>query len=335
MTNPISGEELLRMFAIPFENKGHELNACCPFHEDKSPSFYMEKSSTVYYCFGCGAKGNWYTFIKNFTGENPFKYLGIKVNEEDLKNFLRDKAFNTVLQQKKEVKKKLEIPKLKIIANQIHPFQDEQSKDYCTSRFITEKDIQDFGIFYIEDGYIGMTRFKKRLVIPVHDFEGNILSYEGRDITRQDEKKCLYPFGSKIGYSIFDYSNLEYEKPLILVEGIMDVLKVRKVIKQINPDFQISSAFGIELTSFQKEILKKFNRIISFLDPDKGGERGIENLKSFLEPTQLEIADSRKLLNDPGESSEEEIVYALSNKMSLAEYSLFQNDLLQPDIFEW
>jgi DNA primase catalytic core len=58
--------QIIKEYGIKLEKKGNYLIASCPFHDDKSPSFFVNEKKGIYHCFGCGASGNYYSFLKNF-----------------------------------------------------------------------------------------------------------------------------------------------------------------------------------------------------------------------------------------------------------------------------
>ena len=331
--NPIDGESLLKMVGIQYTYKGNELSACCPFHQEKTPSFYMNKETTQFYCFGCGASGNWYSFIKNYTGQNPYTFLGIEKENINPNDILFHKALRTVKKIGNPSSKKKKDIELTIVANKLNPFDHYESKTYCISRNITLEDVNRYNMFYIKDGYIGVTRYVERLVIPIYGPNKEIIAYEGRDITKKAEKKCIYPYTSKIGSYIFDQYDLNFSKKTIFVEGIMDVIAVKKAC----PEYQVTTAFGIQLTPKQEEIIKQFsNEIIIFFDPDKGGEKGIQNFaKIFKERENLLSIANNPTNKDPGESTEQEIQFAISNRLNYNENRLKEEGLLQSTVVEW
>lgn len=333
MTPPIQGDKLLSLMGISFTYKGGEISCLCPFHNEKTPSFFMNRETTQFYCFGCGKSGHWYSFIKDLTGQNPFKYLGIENNKEySNSDFMFNKTLFSVVNTKKQiVKKENPPPQFKIIAERRSPFSVQECKTYCMERGIDSDDIEKYEIFYIENGYIGVTRFTKRLVIPIRDKDKNIIAYEGRDITRKAEKKCIYPYQSKVGSSIFQLHDMNFDIPTIFVEGIMDVIAVKKALGN---RIQVSTCFGIQLTNLQKEIISYFKEITLFFDPDEAGIRGAYNFKKDFKGN-LFIANNFNHKNDPGESSQEEIREAINNKLNFTEFELKINDLLQPAMVEW
>lgn len=65
---------------LPLKPSGKEWKACCPFHEDKHPSFSVNEESGVFYCFGCGAKGDVFDFLMKWSGKDFWevcRHLGI------------------------------------------------------------------------------------------------------------------------------------------------------------------------------------------------------------------------------------------------------------------
>ena len=76
---------------VPLKKKGSSYFGLCPFHNEKSPSFSVSRDKQMYYCFGCGAGGNVFTFLmeyENFSFPEALKYLaeraGMELPEEEL-----------------------------------------------------------------------------------------------------------------------------------------------------------------------------------------------------------------------------------------------------------
>jgi DNA primase len=315
----------------------------CPYHNDKNPSLSMSLSPNlkgVFNCYSCPAKGNLWTLIKDFSN-SPYEVLGI--DKTSIKKYNHNLIFNKTLRNynNKELKKEpvksfkdIEKEKLdleffnSITAKIFHPFDIQECREYCISRLIDRGDIENHGIGYIDQGYVGISEFKKRLIIPIKDRDGKIVSVEGRDVTRSQEKKCIYPKNSKIGLSIFDYNNLDPEKTTIFVEGVMDVLRVKKVV----PNLQVTTYFGIMLSKKQIEIVKTFKDVILMMDSDRGGREGINNFMKIYE-NDFYIAMLEK--GDPGESSEDEILKALSNKKVISEFLLNESGFFKQENINW
>lgn len=84
---------------VPLKRKGSSYFGLCPFHNEKSPSFSVSRDKQMYYCFGCGAGGNVFTFImeyENFTFPEAVRYLaeraGMELPEQELSTEAKQQA---------------------------------------------------------------------------------------------------------------------------------------------------------------------------------------------------------------------------------------------------
>ncbi len=329
MELPISAEELLQRLHIPFEPKGdNQLLALCSFHDDHNKSMSVQKDPFLYNCFACGAKGNAHTLVKALTGQSLYQFLNIKSEDKT------DMSFSTALklyENKKTTKKKVDdyVPTFKIVAEQYLPFEDKDCKAYCLKRNLLESDIKKYEMFYIKKGYIGITAFHKRLVIPIYDKNKKVVAYEGRDITGEAEKKCIYPFRSKVGNTIFQNHLLDRTKPIVFVEGVLDSIVAQRAI----PSIQFSTYFGIQLSNKQIGIVNEFTDVSTMFDPDEAGQvRGNLNFDEVYKGS-FNVCKLKEY--DPNESSIEDIIEAFENRINITEFHLRNNGLLQNRATEW
>ena len=77
---------------VGLKRKGNTYSACCPFHNEKTPSFHVSREKQMYHCFGCGAGGNVFTFLmeyEHYSFPEAVKYLadraGMELPEQKLK----------------------------------------------------------------------------------------------------------------------------------------------------------------------------------------------------------------------------------------------------------
>ena len=87
---------------VKLQKKGSSYFGLCPFHNEKSPSFSVSRSKQMYYCFGCGAGGNVFTFImeyENYTFVEALKMLAERVGVE-----LPEMEYSTEAKQKADLK---------------------------------------------------------------------------------------------------------------------------------------------------------------------------------------------------------------------------------------
>ncbi|MDO4250804.1 MAG: CHC2 zinc finger domain-containing protein, partial [Moraxella sp.] len=88
----------------PLKPAGREFKGCCPFHGEKTPSFYVNPESNLYYCFGCGAKGNAISFLVDFerlsfieAAKTLSEQTGIELPKEDNKQYQYQRGVSTPL----------------------------------------------------------------------------------------------------------------------------------------------------------------------------------------------------------------------------------------------
>lgn len=312
-----------------------ELICICPFHQDTKPSFRFSKSLLVGNCFSCGTGVNLFSLVKEISGMSLYKFLGISDSDRLSMEFqMKSKKINL---KNKSIKNEVSIDEeLKVHGKFINPFHNKLAREYCISRGISVLDTDNHNISYMDYGTINGTIFQNRLVIPIYNEDGsNIISFEGRDVTRKQEKKVIYPYKSKTGNVIYNQHLISPEDKVIFVEGIMDVLAVQKVVKE---EYKVSTAFGIQFTHKQAKFLNTIKDVTFLYDSDDGGRRGISLLhgvrkKDFL-PMYVAFLDE----GDPGEAKPEEIKKALTNKMSWEIYESKQSKEFQeliPMPYEW
>ncbi|HEY4478461.1 MAG TPA: DNA primase [Candidatus Paceibacterota bacterium] len=242
---------------IKLEKVGKNLKARCPFHNEKTPSFYISPERESFYCFGCGAKGDIFNFVEQFEG---LDFMGaLKV--------LADKAGVSLTFEKIETKNEKE--RMYMIMEEATKFYEKglennkEAEDYLYKRGLKSTTIKDFRIgyivndwrllyFYLKDkkytdtdiekvglikkpedkskGYYD--RFRNRIMFPIMDSSGRVIAFSGR-ILHDDGKSAKYLNSpdtllynkSTVLYGI-DKAKLDIRKKnySILVEGQMDLV---------------------------------------------------------------------------------------------------------------
>lgn len=251
-----------------------EISVHCPFHKDKTPSMFISISKGVYNCFSCGSSGLIEKLFKELTGESLYKTLGIKFDE-----------FNSFSSFKKpiEVEDDFELnPNIHIDVDWSQAIMPEASKiasAYLRRRGISFNVAHQLKFKYADSITINGKTYQQRLLIPI--YEGNkLISVELRDvIARTPEerkliKKCLYPRNSSSN-TLYDINHLDYDQPVYVMEGLMDVAILRPYKEFKNS----TSCFGACLTRRQMFLLRKFRKGIIYIpDNDKAGDGTLKQL---------------------------------------------------------
>ncbi len=292
----ISIEELIGA-DIELIPAGKNLKGLCPFHNEKSPSFNVSPDRGSYYCFGCGAKGDVFTYIQETKGVEFREALSELAEKAGvvLENFSSEdhqevKGMHSVM----EVAQKFFLEQFK---------KDTDSKSYVKGRGVTSETKEKFGIGYAPNDWhalenfmktqkvskedalaVGLLRegdkgtydyFRDRIMFPICDTQGRIIAYSGR-ILHDDGKSAKYmnspetPLFNK-SRSLF---GLHLAKPSmrkmdfsILCEGQLDVV----LAHQAGWTSAVASS-GTAATQEQFEILGKVsNNVVIAYDGDKAG----------------------------------------------------------------
>src|SRR3990167_6310938 len=214
----ISIEDVVSSY-IKLERAGANLKARCPFHNEKTPSFFVSPDRGSYYCFGCGASGDIFTFVEEFEG----------LDFKGALKLLADKA-GVVLEiySKENKEEKSEKEKLYEVMEETAEFFEKNlaankpAQEYLKSRGLEEKTIKDFRIGYAildwrtlydylksknfsdkeielaglakkpEDKTKAMyDRFRGRVIFPMGDSSGRIIAFSGRLLV-DDGKSAKY-----------------------------------------------------------------------------------------------------------------------------------------------
>jgi DNA primase len=232
----------------------------CPFHIDKTPSLSVSLDKGICRCFSCKRGGSIETFFREYIGESLYKVLDIPYDEFS----------NSPLTPKKKYIEpnydNLDKDVVIKIEGTISTYKDAAL--YLRKRAIPFSIAEELGFQFLERGRVNKSLWQNRLLIPVFE-KGQLISIEGRTVCGE-EPKCKYPKGSSVN-TLYQIDKLDTQKPLYLVEGLMDVITLRKY-----PEFKNStSMFGAALTPRQLHLLKRFKEVIVIPNNDKAGRNNL------------------------------------------------------------
>ncbi|MES2023715.1 MAG: DNA primase [Patescibacteria group bacterium] len=255
----LSIEDIVSSY-IKLEKSGANFKARCPFHNEKTASFYVSPDRGSYYCFGCSAKGDIFTFIEEFEGldfKGALKLLaeraGVplesynKEEESEKEKLYRvmeesTKYFSKNLLENKDNKNILEYLKNRGLKDEsIKDFRIGFAKNdwrelynYLKNKNFSDKDIELAGLAkHPDDKTKAMyDRFRGRIMFPISDSSGRVIAFSGR-IFEYDGKSAKYlnspdtPIFSK-SYVLYGLDkakdSIRKNNFSILVEGQMDLV---------------------------------------------------------------------------------------------------------------
>jgi hypothetical protein len=297
-------QEILNTLGLHLIDCGDYWKFSSPWRTDSDPSCVCYKSTGYVVDFGGSFRGGIKWLVFTLTGHHFDKEFPS----------LAGPAMAWAAPTKKVTvvpKSELRIPNMDIVGQVLSVYELPDALRYCYSRHMTDQFIKEFELTYLPFGYLNGSKMPwiQRLMIPIKE-GGKVLSIEGRDITRKQAKKALYPKTCTTS-TLFNIDRLRKDQPLVVVEGIMDLIPVWRVHENV------TCTFGIQLSHRQKRLLKEFPNVVLMPDSDEGGERFIDILDSFYED-EFFIAQVPE--KDPGDSTEEHIIEALKNRKSVTRY---------------
>ncbi|MDE2399647.1 MAG: DNA primase [Patescibacteria group bacterium] len=249
----LSIEEVVSSY-IKLEKAGANFKAKCPFHNEKTPSFFVSPGRGSYYCFGCSASGDIFTFVEEFEGLDFKGALKLLANKAGviLENF------NPKEESEKEKIYRVMEEVTKFFENNLK--ENQEAVAYLKSRGLNDESIKNFRIGFIPEawrdlhayltkkgwnevemeraGLVKKTekgfydRFRNRIMFPISDSSGRVIAFSGR-LFKDDEKSAKYL--NSPDTPIFNKSAVLYgldkakesirkNNFSILVEGQMDLI---------------------------------------------------------------------------------------------------------------
>ena len=308
---------------VKLEKAGLSFKGRCPFHNEKTPSFFVSPNRRSYYCFGCGQKGDIFTFVQEMEG----------VSFREALKSLAERAGVELKGRQESAQAKSEKDKLRAVLDTATEFfekklaENEAARKYLLSRGLTEETIKRWRLGYAPAEWralyhhllpLGFSKeilikaglvkpvsgevkepydvFRDRIIFPLADANGEIVAFSGRALAKETEPKYL----NSPETMLFTKSELLYgldkakgdirkKNYAILVEGQMDLL----LSHQAGVANTVASS-GTAFTQGHLARLKKLSpRIILAFDGDNAGEKAAEKSAELALILGLEVKIAR------------------------------------------
>lgn len=203
---------------IELKPKRDEFFACCPFHDEDTPSFSVTPSKHTYYCFGCHAGGTVINFIQHIENVSYFEALKMLSDEFGIKPFNKKKSKTyEILKKANRSSKLLDIKHPILNEDILNKYSKEPIKEWI-SEGISQKIMNRYQVMYDKSG--------DRIVYPVYDINGDLINIKGRTLC--DDHKILgipkYMNYYKIGDMDY-FQGLNLKKKLIQESGEMIIFE--------------------------------------------------------------------------------------------------------------
>lgn len=285
--------------SVPLKKAGANYSACCPFHNEKSPSFTVSPAKQFYHCFGCGAHGTAIGFLMEYQGlsfveaiHELAKMVGMIVPQETREENrppqkevigLQESLQQAALYYKSELKK------------------SQRAIDYLKARGLSGQVAAKFQIGYAPPGWQNLQsvfpkyesealttaglvvqneqgrrydRFRDRIMFPIHDQKGQVIGFGGRVINPEDTPKYynspetpLFQKGHELYGLFLARRAIRDAGRALVVEGYMDVV----ALAQYGIEYAVA-ALGTATTPFHiTKLMRQADEIVFCFDGDNAG----------------------------------------------------------------
>jgi DNA primase len=311
---------------VKLKKAGRNYQACCPFHNEKTPSFSVSQEKQFYYCFGCGAKGNAISFIMEYERldfveavEDLAKHYGLEVP--------REKGGTPLKSQEQRNEREQDYALMGKVARYFeyqlkHHKNAPQIIDYLKNRGLSGKIVKHWGIGYAPQEWDAVLSkfgndapaverllalkvvnendnkrrydfFRHRVMFPIHDKRGRVVAFGGR-IIDNDGPKYLNSPETRIFHKSYELYGLYQSRQanrklarLMVVEGYMDVV----ALSQFGIDYSVAALGTATTPDHIQTLFKSASEVVCCYDGDRAGReaawRALENALPFLQDGKI------------------------------------------------
>ena len=286
---------------VRLQKKGANHFGLCPFHNEKSPSFSVSGGKQMYYCFGCGAGGNVFTFImeyENYTFREAVKLLadraGVNLPEIEYSEEVKKKESrkNRLLEINKEA--------ARYFYYQLRSGRGEKGYRYLADRGLGEETMKKFGLGYaavsssdlvqylrskgygddliqeagvavFDEKYGLHDKFWNRVIFPIQDINHRVIGFGGRVMGDGKPKYLNSPetmiFDKSRNLYGLNFARTSRQSHIILCEGYMDVIAMHQA-----GFTQAAASLGTAFTIGQANLIKRYvKEVLLAYDSDGAG----------------------------------------------------------------
>lgn len=339
---------------VKIQKKGSSYFGLCPFHNEKSPSFSVSAGKQMYYCFGCGAGGNVFTFLMEYEScsfPEAVKTLAMRAgvnlpqteyNEEARKkddrrarllevNKEAAKYFYYQLRSKRGQAGYQYLRKRQLSEETIYKFglgfanvtSDDLTR-YLKGKGYEDKLIQEAGLAGFDEKYGMHDKFWNRVMFPIQDMNHRVIGFGGRVMGDGKPKYLNSPetmiFDKSRNLYGLNFARTARAGNIILCEGYMDVIAMHQA-----GFTQAAASLGTAFTQGQAMLLKRYvQEVLLAYDSDEAGVRAALRAIGILKEAGL----TGKVLNlepykDPDEFMKNMGQEAFRERIRQAENSFF------------
>ena len=297
-------EEIVSLY-VPLKQKGRRFWGCCPFHNEKTPSFSVDSQTQLYYCFGCHKGGSVFTFVcemERMEFPEAVQYLAERAHMQIPEPAGNDQSRGGSTSEERERIYEANVIAARYFHSLLWTQEGAQALSYLYKRGLNDSDIRHFGLGASPNGWDTLTKhleqrgfearllkkaglaverdgryfdmFRGRVIFPIINVRGKVLGFGGRAMGDAQPKYLNTPdtpvFNKRQGLYSMNFVRDERDvRRLVLVEGYMDTVSLRKYGVR-----GVVATLGTALTPEQAKLIKRYAAEVWIsYDGDSAGQK--------------------------------------------------------------
>ncbi|MDC7244032.1 MAG: DNA primase [Sphaerochaetaceae bacterium] len=332
--NKVSLSQYISRYADVKHKRGSDYVCCCPFHDEKTPSFYIHDDKQYFHCFGCGVSGDVFKFVSLYDHLSWYEAI-IKIADEigEPLDFDTNQT-NSNYKKKSEYLALYERSRI-FMNNLLNSYLGKKGLTYLSNRNINQQMIDKFSLGYLPQSsgflynrikassdykdellnssgifYQGSkdSLFDGRLIFPVRTWDGKTVAFSARDLTglskakyRNSPETLIYSKKNNL-FGIYEsLEALKSRKEVVICEGNFDVI----ALHQADIDYAVAS-LGTAFTPEQARLLARYvDHAIVLFDNDEAGIKATVKTLAILQAQGISNSVvNLQEFNDPAEMLE-------------------------------
>jgi DNA primase len=344
---------------VVLRKSGRDFKGLCPFHDDKSPSFYVSASKGIYKCFSCGAAGDVFKFVAEIN-KVPFAEAALELAQryqvpvhtlhpekkaEFARQLSRQQQLLEILQQAAE-----------FYSYALHSKPGRPALEYLQQRNISAETIQQFQLGYAPQGWQGLYSylveqkrypvqlvaecglirsrnngagwydyFRHRVMVPICNDRGQVVAFGGRSLGEEQPKYLnspeteLFSKGRTLYALHLSKDGISRKDQAVVVEGYFDAIALHQAGIK-----NVVASLGTALTQDQVKLLLRYtasNRVILNFDGDVAGNKATHRALESVKSLAASMAVQFRILVVPDGKDPDEFL----RHHSPAEYEALVN----------
>ncbi len=316
---------------VPLKKAGANYTACCPFHNEKTPSFTVSPTKQFYHCFGCGAHGTAIGFLMEHGG---------KAFPDAVEELARDAGVEVPRIERPEDKARADaaadLGAVLLTAAKFyraHLKTSQRAIDYLKSRGLTGPIAARFGIGYAPDGWQSLQgafpdydadalvqaglvvhsdgkrydRFRDRVMFPIHDSRGRVIGFGGRVLDRGEPKYLnspetpVFSKGRELYGLFLARDAIHNAGVVVVVEGYMDVV----ALAQHGVEYAVATLGTSTTPIHAQKLFRIADSVVFCFDGDAAGRKAAWRALENTLPVLVDGKNARFLFLPDGEDPDD------------------------------